>query len=115
MPLLKLETTAVLSDDKRKLLLAALSKIVAETIGKPEEYVMVTVSPAAMLMSGKPGEAAFVDVRSIGGLSGDVRRKLSQKICNLLNDSLAVPQNRIYLNFTDVAAGNWGWNGNTFG
>jgi phenylpyruvate tautomerase PptA (4-oxalocrotonate tautomerase family) len=44
MPLLKLEITASLSDDKRKALLVALSRIVAEAIGKPEDYVMVTVS-----------------------------------------------------------------------
>jgi phenylpyruvate tautomerase PptA (4-oxalocrotonate tautomerase family) len=115
MPLLKLETTVALSEDKRKALLAALSKIVGETIGKPEEYVMVTVSPAGILMSGKPGEAAFVDVRSIGGLRGEVPRALSRKICACLGDSLGIAQNRIYLNFTDVEAGKWGWNGNTFG
>jgi phenylpyruvate tautomerase len=115
MPLLKLDTTVVLSDDKRKALLASLSKIVAETIGKPEQYVMVTVNPVAMLMSGKPGDAALVDIRSIGGLGGDVNRQLSQKVCRLLNESLGVPQDRIYLNFTDVEAANWGWQGNTFG
>jgi phenylpyruvate tautomerase PptA (4-oxalocrotonate tautomerase family) len=96
-------------------LLAALSRIVAETVGKPEDYVMVTVSQAAMLMSGKPGEAAFVDLRSIGGLSHEVNRQLSQKLCRLLNESLEVPQSRIYLNFTEVAASNWGWKGATFG
>ena len=115
MPLLKLEITASLSDDKRKALLAALSRIVAETVGKPEDYVMVTVSQAAILMSGKPGEAAFVDLRSIGGLSHEVNRQLSQKLCRLLNESLEVPQSRIYLNFTEVAASNWGWKGDTFG
>ena len=115
MPLLKLEITASLSDDKRKALLAALSKIVAEAIGKPEDYVMVTVSQAAILMSGKPGDAAFVDLRSIGGLSDDVNRQLSQKLCRLLNESLGVPESRIYLNFTEVEAGNWGWKGTTFG
>ncbi|MGO8930519.1 MAG: phenylpyruvate tautomerase MIF-related protein [Limisphaerales bacterium] len=115
MPLLKLQTTAGLPDDKKKALLAALSKIVAETIGKPEDYVMVTLSQTAILMSGKPGEAAFVDLRSIGGLSNDVNRQLSQKLCRLLNESLGVPQGRIYLNFTDVAASNWGWKGDTFG
>jgi phenylpyruvate tautomerase len=115
MPLLKLETTVVISEDKRKALLASLSKIVAETIGKPEQYVMVTASQAVMLMSGNPGEAAFVDVHSIGGLTDDVNRKLSQKVCKLLNDSLGVPENRVYLNFTDVEASNWGWNGSTFG
>ena len=119
MPLLKLETTVVLTDEKRKALLASLSKIVAETIGKPEQYVMVTIGPAAIpaaiLMSGKPGDAAFVDVRGIGGLSGDVNRQLSQKVCRLLNESLGVPQERVYLNFIEVEAGNWGWKGNTFG
>jgi phenylpyruvate tautomerase len=115
MPLLRLETTVVLTDEKRKGLLASLSTIVAETVGKPEDYVMVTVAPAAILMSGKAGEAAFADLRSIGGLDDDVNRQLSQKVCRLLNEMLGVPQNRIYLNFTDVAAGNWGWKGETFG
>ncbi|MGP8199316.1 MAG: phenylpyruvate tautomerase MIF-related protein [Limisphaerales bacterium] len=115
MPLLKLETTVVLPEDKRQALLASLSKIVAETVGKPQQYVMVTASQAAMQMSGSPGDAALVEVRSIGGLSGDVNKKISQKICKLLGDSLGVPQNRIYLNFTDVGASHWGWNGDTFG
>jgi phenylpyruvate tautomerase len=115
MPLLKLETTVVLTDDKRQALLASLSKTLAEVTGKPEHYVMVTASQVAMQMAGKPGDVAFVDVRGIGGLSGDVNRKLSQKLCSLLNESLGVPQNRIYLNFTEFEASNWGWQGNTFG
>lgn len=115
MPLLKLETSVVLDDKKRKDLLANLSGIVADTLGKPEDYVMVTVNSSAILMSGKSGDAAFVDVRSIGGLSANVNRQLSQKICRLLDQSLGVPPARIYLNFTDVAAGNWGWDGKTFG
>jgi phenylpyruvate tautomerase len=115
MPLLKLETTVPLPEDKRKLLLAALSKAVAGAIGKPEQYVMVTASQSAVLMSGKAGDAAFVDIRSIGGLNGDTNRKLSQQICKLLKDALGIAPDRVYLNFTDVEPGNWGWNGSTFG
>jgi phenylpyruvate tautomerase PptA (4-oxalocrotonate tautomerase family) len=115
MPLLKLEATVAIPDEKRKTLLTSLSKAVAVTIGKPEQYVMVTIGQAAMVISAKPGDAAFVDVRSIGGLSDDVNRKLSQQVCKLLNDSLGIPPDRVYLNFTDVDAGNWGWNGSTFG
>jgi phenylpyruvate tautomerase PptA (4-oxalocrotonate tautomerase family) len=115
MPLLKLETTVVLADDKKQALLASLSKIVAGTIGKPEQYVMVVISPAAILMSGKPGDAAFVDIRSIGGLGDYVNHQLALKIGSLLKESLGVPPDRIYLNFTDVPGGNWGWNGDTFG
>jgi phenylpyruvate tautomerase PptA (4-oxalocrotonate tautomerase family) len=44
-----------------------------------------------------------------------VNRQLSQKLCRLLNESLGVPESRIYLNFTEVAASNWGWKGATFG
>ena len=115
MPLLKLETTVTLAEDKKKALLASLSKIVAGTIGKPEQYVMVVINPAAILMSGKPGDAAFVDIRSIGGLSGDVPRTLSKKICGVLHDNLGIAEDRVYLNFADIKAANWGWNGNTFG
>ena len=115
MPLIKVETTVVLTDEKRSALLAALSKIGVETIGKPEDYFMVNLGQCAFMMSGKPGEAAFVDVRSIGGLGGDVPKKLSQKICAALHESLGIPPSRIYLNFTEVAARNWGWNASTFG
>jgi len=115
MPLKKLETTFALADDKKKALLASLSKIVGGTSGKPEQYVMVVVSPAAILMSGKPGDAAFVDIRSIGGLSDEVNGQLSQKIGDLLKESLGVSPDRVYLNFTDVPASHWGWNGDTFG
>jgi phenylpyruvate tautomerase len=115
MPLLKLETTLSLTEEKGKPLLAALSKAMADATGKPEQYVMVTVSHSAILMSGKAGDAAFVDVRGIGGLNGETNRKLSQQICKLLKDSFGIAPDRVYLNFTDVDAGSWGWNGNTFG
>jgi phenylpyruvate tautomerase len=115
MPLLKLETTVPLPEEKGRPLLAALSKAVAATTGKPEQYVMVTSGHSAMLMSGKSGDAAFVDIRGIGGLSGETNRKLSQQVCRLLKDSLGISPDRVYLTFTDVEAGNWGWNGSTFG
>ena len=115
MPLLKLETTVALPDEKKKTVLAALSKAVADTIGKPEQYIMVTTNQSDVLMSGKAGDAAFVDIRSIGGLNRETNRKLSQQICKLLKDSLGIAPDRVYLNFSDMEAGNWGWNGSTFG
>lgn len=115
MPLLKLETTANLSDQSRTNLLAKLSRIVADTIGKPEQYVMVTVSHSDILMSGKAGPAAFIDLRGIGGLCSDTNRKLTEKICDVLEESLAIPPDRVYVTFTDVPASNWGWDGATFG
>lgn len=115
MPLLKLETSANLSEEKRAALMASLSKMVAAITGKPEQYVMVSTSQAAILMAGKSAGAAFVDVRGIGGLTGEMNRTLSRELCRLLTESLGIPAERIYLNFTDVEASRWGWNGSTFG
>jgi phenylpyruvate tautomerase len=115
MPLLKLDTTVALSDEQKKSLLPALSKIVAETIGKPETYMMVAINSSAIFMGGKSDDAAFVDVRSIGGLSIQVNQQLSKKVSTLLNQTLGIAPNRTYLNFADVEASNWGWNGSTFG
>ena len=115
MPLLKLETNVAIPEAKRAPLLSSLSKLVAQAIGKPEQYVMVTVGPAALLMAGKPGDAAFLDLRSIGGLSSEVNHQLSARLCQLLQQTLGIAPDRVYLNFTEVKAGNWGWNGETFG
>jgi hypothetical protein len=68
MPLLKLETTVALPDEKKKSLLAALSKAVADTIGKPEQYVMVSGSQSAMSLSGKAGRPpSLTSAASAGG------------------------------------------------
>jgi phenylpyruvate tautomerase PptA (4-oxalocrotonate tautomerase family) len=115
MPLLKLQTSVSVPQDKRAELLGSLSKLIGHAIGKPEQYVMVTIEEGPILMSGKDGPAAFADVRSIGGLDGNVNREISQNLCVLLNKTLGISANRVYLNFTDVAPGNWGWNSSTFG
>ena len=87
----------------------------AETIGKPERYVLASLVPASLLMSGQPGPAAWVEVRSIGGLTAEVNGRLAERIGNLLARAANIKGDRVYLNFMDVPAPNWGWNGETFG
>lgn len=115
MPLLHLTTNAPLSGAGQPALAAALSKAVSELIGKPEDYVMISLQPGTLLMGGTSEPAGFADVRSIGGLSPDVNRRLSERIGELLQEHLDIPRDRVYLNFTDVARTHWGWNGSTFG
>ena len=115
MPCLKLHTSAPVPEAQREPLLQELSAIVSEVIGKPTQYVMVALSEGPMCMSGQVGPAAFVDVRSIGGLSGGVNKQLSERICSLLGDKLDIAGNRVFLNFAEVPASSWGWDGGTFG
>jgi phenylpyruvate tautomerase PptA (4-oxalocrotonate tautomerase family) len=116
MPLLKLQLSATVPDAKQQTLIATISRLIAEIIGKPEQYVMVTLeTKVPIMMAGKQGDAAFADVRSIGGLSGSVNKQISQKIAAALEEHLGIAADRVYLNFTSMTAENWGWRGGTFG
>lgn len=115
MPLIRLETSAELNEEKKGELLPVLSKIISEEIGKPETYVMVSLLQCDMMMSGEEYPAAFADIRSIGGLTHDVNRAISDRLCTVLRDKLDISPDRVYLNFTDIAHSHWGWNNNTFG
>jgi len=114
MPLIKLDVSDI-SDEQCKHLLPALSKMLSENTGKPEKYVMATVSKTVPMMAGKPGPAAFADIRGIGGFTPAVNKKVSQALCSLLKENLQIPPDRVYMTFADIPAINWGFNGGTFG
>ena len=115
MPLIMLKTSVAIPGDKTSDVLSAISQLVAEATGKPESYVMVTVEQVEGMMAGEPGPIAFADVRGIGGLTQEVNAAVSSKLCAYLEDELGIPADRIYATFTDIAASNWGWKGETFG
>ncbi len=116
MPFIRLETTERVPPDQRASLCAALSRLCSDAVGKPEAYVMAAVhDQVTMIHAGAPGPAAFVEVRSIGGLSAKVNRALAEKVCRLVGETLRIPGERVYLNMADVAADHWGHDGSTFG
>lgn len=115
MPLLKLETSVSVQENRRDYLLKSLSSLLAETTGKPEAYVMVTLGEIKASMGGRTVPAALADIRGIGGLSKPVNAKLSADICALLKKELNINPENVYLTFTEVPAQNWGWKGSTFG
>ena len=111
MPMLNLKCSKPVPHE----LLEELSSAVADTIGKPEKYVMVVAGNADLLMSGAKGDAAYAEVKSIGGLDRSVNHELTMKICALLDDHLGIAPDRVYVTFQSVAADHWGWNKATFG
>jgi len=111
MPLIKIQTSSEIPSE----VMAKFSRAAAQIIGKPENYVMVSVSTAGMMMAGAEGQAAFVEVKSIGGLNRTVCQELTNKICELLADHPGIPPERVYINFTEVPPDEWGWNNSLFG
>jgi phenylpyruvate tautomerase len=115
MPLIRMETSIKIPEEKKPDLMSALSKIAAEATGKPETYVMTILAEAAMSMAGKTGPAAFLDVRSIGSINKKVNTRICQEVVALLDKSFGIPGERVYISFTDVKGENWGCNGSIFG
>ncbi|HEX3020668.1 MAG TPA: phenylpyruvate tautomerase MIF-related protein [Chitinispirillaceae bacterium] len=115
MPLLNLFLSKKPDDVKSEKILSELSQIIAECLGKPHSYMMVSISESKIFISGSTESAAFADLRSIGGINPNSTKLLSKKICDYLYKQLGTEPDRIYCNFSDVAASNWGWNGSTFG
>jgi phenylpyruvate tautomerase len=117
MPLIQVDTSCNLSDqNKKQSVVKALSHLAAEAMGKPEQYVMACIHDnVVMSMSGQAGPCALVTVRSIGGLSKTVNQNVAAQVGQMLQKELAIPPNRIYLTFEDIAPTHWAWNGKTFG
>ncbi|NLD99698.1 MAG: hypothetical protein GX640_07475 [Fibrobacter sp.] len=115
MPLLKLSVSEKIDDSRRQSLLSQLSSMVATCFSKPETYVMVIIEQNSIMMSGSIAPAAFASLSSIGGINSKNNNAFAKKLCTFLNDEFRIEPNRVYINFVDVDAGNWGWNGGTFG
>ncbi|MBF2096780.1 MAG: hypothetical protein IGQ88_00155 [Gloeomargaritaceae cyanobacterium C42_A2020_066] len=114
MPLLKLQTSLPAVPDGESLL-RELSRILAAGLGKSESYVMtLLLTGLPMTFAGEAGPTCYLEIKSIGAMTPQQTHALSQALCTHLHDALGVPAGRIYIEFGDVRASHWGWNGQTF-
>jgi phenylpyruvate tautomerase PptA (4-oxalocrotonate tautomerase family) len=113
MPLISLQISESSIKDKTEIL-GDLNKIVSKYTGKPENYCMAKISAADIMMGSESENAAFAEIRSIGALTPETTKNISNDVCYLLSEKLGVPKDRVYLNFTEFDRSKWGWNGTTF-
>ena len=114
MPLLQVTSNIALSETEKSNALQTLSKTVSELLGKSEDYIMTSWTTAKMTMSGSESPAVFIELRSLR-FPGEEAPRMSKEICERLSLTVDVRQERVFLNFSDVAPSLWGWNGKTFG
>jgi phenylpyruvate tautomerase len=114
MPYLRIQTSKGLDDKASQAFLKKASKLVAQQLNKPEDYVMVSLEPAsAMLFAGSAEPTAFLELRAIG-LPANKADDLSRLLCELVESELGIPKNRVFITLTDFPPSMWGWNGETF-
>jgi phenylpyruvate tautomerase len=115
MPLLALFSSAPAGGDIQPLL-RRLSALLARELDKPEQYVMVSLTPRPqMLFGGSPAPACYAELKNVGTLAPPQIEALSQTLCGELSRGLGLAADRIYIEFTNADGAMWGWNGTTFG
>tara|TARA_B100001029_G_C14852031_1_gene334243 strand:- start:94 stop:432 length:339 start_codon:yes stop_codon:yes gene_type:complete len=112
MPFIQINTSSksIVDND---LLQIEISRMVADLTGKPENYVMTMIqSNSQMTFSGSDEPCCFIKLKSIGSLNPS---SMSKSLCELIASKTNIKRNRIYIEFIDVKASNWGFNASTFG
>lgn len=114
MPTLRLLTNVEVALESRPDLLARASRMVAELLGKPESYVLVILeSGRDLLFGGTADPAAYLELKSLN-LPESRTPEFSRALCTLLAETLAIPPERIYIEFAAPPRHLFGWNGTTF-
>lgn len=114
MPFLKIQTSHPLPEAAAKSLAADAAALVAEQLGKPERYVMISVEHnAVMQFAGSDDPLAYLELKSIG-LPESATTELSRALCELVSGAAGISQDRIYIEFANAPRKMWGWNGATF-
>lgn len=113
MPMIKVETTVSLSEEKRDVLKAELGKAIS-IMGKPESYLMINLVDNQDLYFGgkKMDKGAFVEVKALGNIDAGQSDKMTAKVCEILNAQLEIPGDAVYVAYFGTS--NWGWNGSNF-
>jgi hypothetical protein len=117
MPLLNLFSSASRpGDGALAQALASLSKLLASELGKPERYVMVGLAPRMdMSFAGSREPACYAELKNVGRMSHEQVEHLSEILCDAIARALAMPRDRIYIEFTNADGALWGFDGGTFG
>lgn len=114
MPYLKIQSNQSVAAQAGKALLQKASRLVAQQLGKPENYVMVALEPPQPMLFGASEEPlAYLELKSVG-LPPAKTAELSRLLCELLEKDLGISKERVYIEFANANGAMWGWNGGTF-
>lgn len=114
MPSLTIHTNIHLEGFDTEKVLKLATRLMAESLEKPENVVMVRLEARSHLMfGGTTDPAAFVEVISLG-LPDEAPAQLSESLSRFLKDNPGIRQERVFLHFPRVPRTHFGWNGKTF-
>lgn len=114
MPYINSKVTVKLSEENKENLKVKMGQIISELPGKSEEWLMVSFNDRETIYfrGNRMDKAAFVDVKMFGRADRQHKNKVAQMLCSLLESEADIPQENIYITFSEIE--DWGWNGELF-
>ncbi len=97
MPLIKIQSSVSQPESNTlQNLLTSLSASLAQHLGKPESYVMTAFeSDVPMTFGGTFDPVCYVEIKSVGSMSSDRTKAMSQDFCSQIAEKLDIDTNRI--------------------
>ena len=93
-----------------------LSQATACSLNKPENFIQIIILDNINILFAASNEpSAYLTVKSIGSLNKDNCLKLTKNYSKILKELLGINKDRLYIDFYDVPASSFAWNGNLLG
>ena len=112
MPFINSKVSVPMTQEKKETIKSKLGEAISIIPGKSENWLMVGFEDNYDLyfQGNQSAPTAFVEVKVFGRVSDDTAQKMTGAICDLYENELGIPANRIYVKYEEVSM--WGWNGN---
>lgn len=114
MPFIDSKISVPITEEKKQIIKDRLGKAIELIPGKSEQWLMVGFdNNYSLYFQGKDsGRIAFVEVKLFGGASDEAYNNLTGAICNIFEQELEIPSDKIYITYEEISS--WGWNGSNF-
>lgn len=115
MPILVINTN-LSTDQIPRDALPELTKLVADMLDKPAQYVNIQVNANQIMTSGGTFDpCALLELRSIGKIDPITNQKSAQVLTNYFSKKFNIPANRFFIEFIDIHIKNISFQGTFFG
>lgn len=113
MPFIDSKITGVVSGKEKETIKRRLGEAVS-ILGKTENFLMVGFDDNYDLYMGgeQLNKGVFVSVALFGNASADAYNQMTKAICDIYEEELGIPGDKVYVTYTGVK--DWGWNGKNF-
>lgn len=114
MPFINSKINIKISKEQETEIKNRLGKAITLIPGKSEAWLMVGFEDAySLYFQGEASEKiAFIEVKLFGSAQKEAYNQLTAELCNIYNQVLDIPKDKIYVKYEKVST--WGWNGSNF-